>query len=65
MEAANEKNRWMVWKVEGEDGKKKAERAELEAKRRGDCEGEESRKAFTDFTHSVSLARGCCATIFH
>lgn len=65
VEAANKKNGWMVWKVEGEDGKKKAERAELERKRRGDWGGEESRKAFTDISHSVSLARGCCATIFH
>lgn len=38
MEAVNKKNGWMVWKVEGEDGKKKAERAELERQRRGESQ---------------------------
>lgn len=41
VEAANEKNRWMVCKVEWKDGRGGgAERAELQRERRGDCGGE-------------------------
>lgn len=52
-------------RTEGRVGEE-AERAGLERKRRGDRGGEkESRKALPAITHSVSLAGGCCATIFH
>lgn len=67
MEAANKKNRWMVWKVERKDGGGwgGGVGGEWERKRRGDCGGKKSRKALPAITHSVSLARRCCATIFH